>query len=79
MAKKMKSSGTGTTPPKPPEMSKEYTFTLTIQEAQGIIFALKKLPMEQVEGIVIKMDKQFMEQNKPVSKVVETPVEEVIK
>ncbi len=40
-------------------MTKEYVFALTIDEARAIVIALKKLPMEQVEAIVTKLDTQF--------------------
>ncbi len=43
---------------------KEYTFKLTIQEAFAVVSALKKLPMEQVEGLVTKLDTQYAAQVK---------------
>lgn len=43
---------------------KKYTFTLSLQEAQMIIFALKDRPMKDVEHIVANMDNQFATQMK---------------
>ncbi len=41
---------------------KEYTFKLTYAEAAQVVDALKSLPMNRVEGIVKKMDAQYLEQ-----------------
>jgi len=42
--------------PTPPPM---YPIVLTAQEVQGIIGVLRKLPMEQVEGLVHNIITQF--------------------
>jgi hypothetical protein len=36
-----------------------YPIALTAQEVQGIIGVLRKLPMEQVEGLVYNITTQF--------------------
>lgn len=43
-------------------MEKTYTFNLNLQQAQVIIAALKKQPMEQVENVVLTLDNQFIAQ-----------------
>lgn len=41
---------------------KKYNFELTLNEANVVITALKKLPMEYVEALVNNMDGQFVKQ-----------------
>ncbi len=44
-------------------MEKHYTFIMTMQQAQVIVAALKKQPMEIVEPVVNLMVEQFNKQN----------------
>jgi hypothetical protein len=36
-----------------------YPIVLSVQEVQGIVNVLRKLPMEQVEGLVYNITNQF--------------------
>jgi len=55
--------------------NKEYTFTMTYDEARIAIIGLKKLPMENVENLITKLDSQFKvqfdAQQKEVAKAAE--------
>ena len=47
------------TPEAPKPANPLYPIALTAQEVQGILNVLRKLPMEQVEGLVYNITTQF--------------------
>jgi hypothetical protein len=47
-------------------MEHKFTFLLTLPEAQQVVFALKKKPMEEVEALVHNLDTQFNTEMKKI-------------